>query len=311
MHRFSAAWGLGRVWQVRRTFLINAALLCAVLAPWGPAAWAATGSADALLAKRTELTAHLQAREFGEPLYLVSHDSGHRADGDVYAELALPFARVRAVLSTPQSICGVLFLHLNIRSCSPSSGGAGDLLTLSVGPKQSSSLGARYSMAYAMQVAAASPGYLHVNLAAQTGPLMTDDYRIVFEATPLDEQHTFLHFGYAYSYGTLARLAMQAYLATAGRSKIGFTVLGVGADGQPLYVQGERGALERNVIRNYLALLAYASIEAGTPQAQTEVRLRAWFALTERHAAQLHELGLDDYLQEKHLDLAAMSDHAP
>jgi hypothetical protein len=32
--------------------------------------------------------------------------------------------------------------------------------------------------------------------------------------------------------------------------------------------------------------------------------MRTWFALTERHPAQLHELNLDEYLQEKHADLA-------
>jgi hypothetical protein len=32
--------------------------------------------------------------------------------------------------------------------------------------------------------------------------------------------------------------------------------------------------------------------------------MRAWFALTERYATQLHELDLDQYLREKHADLA-------
>jgi len=73
------------------------------------------------------------------------------------------------------------------------------------------------------------------------------------------------------------------------------------------FVQGERGSLERNVMRNYLALQAYTGVQAGTPQAQTDARLRAWFALTERHAAQLHELDLDEYLQEKRADLARMA----
>jgi hypothetical protein len=102
-------------------------------------------------------------------------------------------------------------------------------------------------------------------------------------------------------------MAMGVYLATAGRTKIGFTVLGKDPDGRAQYVQGERGSLERNVMRNYLALQAYASVQTGTPQAQTEARLRAWFALTERHAAQLHELDLEQYLQEKHADLARMA----
>jgi len=40
-----------------------------------------------------------------------------------------------------------------------------------------------------------------------------------------------------------------------------------------------------------------------------DARLRAWFALTERYPAQLHELSLDEYLQEKHDDLAANALH--
>jgi hypothetical protein len=122
----------------------------------------------------------------------------------------------------------------------------------------------------------------------------------------LDSQRTFLHFGYAYTYGSLAKMAMGIYLATAGRTKIGFTAVGTGGDGKPQYVQGERGSLERNVMRNYLALKAYTSVQTGTPTAQTQARLRTWFTLTERHAAQLHELDLDQYLQEKNADLARM-----
>jgi 4-diphosphocytidyl-2C-methyl-D-erythritol kinase len=76
-------------------------------------------------------------------------------------------------------------------------------------------------------------------------------------------------------------------------------------------VQGERASLERNVIRNYLALLAYNGVTVGTPQAQRDARLRAWFALTERHAAQLHELDLAEYLQEKHNDLERVASRSP
>jgi hypothetical protein len=102
-------------------------------------------------------------------------------------------------------------------------------------------------------------------------------------------------------------MAMQTYLATAGRDKIGFTVTGRDAQGQPQYVRGERGSLERNVMRYYLALLAHCRERSGTPDERLQARLRSWFALTERHAAQLHEYGLDDYLREKQRDLAQMA----
>jgi len=280
-------------------------LFTAALVLCGAATWAAEPSdAARLLDKRTELLPQLQAKTFGEPLHLISNESGGRMSADVYADMALPFARVATVLGSAESVCRVLFLHLNVRSCQATRGAQGDVLMLSAGPKQGATAGTVYSMAYTMRVEASTAEHLRVVLVAATGPLSTSDYRIVFEATPLEGQRTFLHFAYGYNFGRLARMAMGVYLATAGRTKIGFTVVGTGKDGRPQYVQGERGSVERNVMRNYLALQAYASVATGAAPEQTEARLRAWFALTERHAAQLHELALDEYMREKHADLS-------
>lgn len=265
-----------------------------------------TKPAAELLARRSSLNPQARLVTAGAPIHLVSKESDNRLDGDVYAELAQPFARVSAVLRSADSVCEVLFLHLNVRSCRVSNTSAGPQLTLEAGPKRAAA-GATYRMVYAMQVVASTDDYLSVLLSAASGPLSTSDYRIVFEVTPLDDKRTFLHFGYAYRYGVLAKTAMRLYLATAGRTKIGFTAVGNGTDGKAQFVQGERGSLERNVVRNYLALQAHASVGSGTPQAQMDARLRAWFALTERHAAQLHELELDEYLQEKRDDLARMA----
>ena len=276
-------------------------LLCSVAALAQP-----SGHASALLATRTSFAQQLKARAFGEPLHLVSNEKDGRLEGDVYAELDQPFARVAAVLGSADSMCAMLFLHLNVRSCQASPNSTGAQLALSAGPKQAGSLGTTYGMVYTMQVDAGGTDYLGVKLSAPRGPLSTKDYAIVIEATPLDGQRSFLHFGYAYTYGRLAKMVMGIYLASAGRTKIGFTVVGTGSDGKPQYVQGERGSLERNVMRNYLALQAYASVQTGTPQAQMEARMRTWFALTERYAAQLHELDLDEYLHEKQADLVRM-----
>ena len=274
--------------------------------------WAAgRPSAETLLAKQTELQSQLRASPSGEPIHLTSTEADSRIDGDVYAEAAVPFARISTVLRSADSVCGLLFLHLNVRSCQPGTDASGATLTLGMGPKQAASDDTSYSMVYHLQVQQASPNYVWVTLTAATGPLATQDYRIVFEAAPLADNRTFLHFGYSYGYGTLAKMIMGVYLTTTGRNKIGFTVTGTGPDGHPTYVQGERGALERNVMRNYLALVAYAGVTEGTPQAQTQARLRAWFAMTERHSAQLHELDLNEYLKEKQSDLTRLAAHAP
>lgn len=280
------------------------ALLVALLALATSNLSAAPSSyAAKLLDKYAEFQPQLQAKALGEPLHLVSQDTGSRLQADVYTELALPFAQVSSLLSAADTVCGVMFLHLNVRACTATHGANGDGLVLTAGPKQGVTGGSIYTVNYTMHVDVTSADYLRVTLTAASGPLSTSDYRIVFELTPLEGQRTFLHFGYGYAYGTMARMALGIYLATAGRSKIGFTVVGTGKDGKPQFVQGERGSIERNVMRNYLALQAYTSIPSGTGPAPMDARFRAWFALTERHAPQLHELTLDEYLAQKHEDL--------
>jgi hypothetical protein len=122
-----------------------------------------------LSAKRTELLPQLQAQTFGEPLHLVSNETNGRMSADVYADMALPFARVATVLGSAESVCGVLFLHLNVRSCQPSHGTQGDVVMLSAGPKQGATAGTVYSMAYTMRVEASTADYLRVSLVAATG----------------------------------------------------------------------------------------------------------------------------------------------
>ena len=70
------------------------------------------------------------------------------------------------------------------------------------------------------------------------------------------------------------------------------------------FTKAERASLERNVMRYYLALVAHCRERSGTAEERMQARLRTWFALTERHAAQLHEYSLDDYLTEKARDLS-------
>lgn len=263
-------------------------------------------NAAGLLALQAKFQTQLQAQAqaFGEPLHLESQDTGSRLSADVHAELNAPFAMLSTVLTQPGTLCDVLFLHLNVHSCEAKRASEGDVLVLTGGPKQSGSTSPTYGIAYTVHTDAIGPDYVRVTLVAPHGPLSTTDYRIVFEAIPLDGQRSFLHFSYGYSYGSMAKMALKLYLATTGRNKIGFSVVGKTDDGKPQYVQGERGSVERNVMRNYLALQAYSSVKTGTPAAQRDARLRAWFALTERYSAQLHELTLEEYLAQKREDLA-------
>ena len=110
---------------------------------------------------------------------------------------------------------------------------------------------------------------------------------------------TFVHLRYSYGYGMAGRLAMQGYLATVGADKIGFTVTGRNADGQPQYIGGVRGAVERNAMRYYLASDAYLD-SLGLPAGQqAEKRIQNWFTESERYPRQLREMDRTTYVAMK------------
>lgn len=92
---------------------------------------------------------------------------------------------------------------------------------------------------------------------------------------------------------------MHSYLATAGRDKVGFSIVGRPADGVPQYVRGAHSAIERNTMRYYLAIEAYlGALSLPAPQ-RFDMRLAVWYAGVERYPRQLHDLERDEYLALK------------
>jgi hypothetical protein len=139
---------------------------------------------------------------------------------------------------------------------------------------------------------------MDVRMAAKKGPLGTSDYRIMVEATSVDNRHTLLHLTYSYAYGMTGKIAMQGYLATIGANKVGFTVTGK-QDGKTEYIGGMRGVVERNTMRYYLAIDSYLKQMDAPRGEQLERRLQDWFNATERYARQLHEVDKNDYMTMK------------
>lgn len=95
---------------------------------------------------------------------------------------------------------------------------------------------------------------------------------------------------------------MQAYLATNGRSKVGFTPLIAGSDtvaDKNRYVGGMRGAVERNTMRYYLAIEVYVASLRSPDGEQVNKRLNDWFTATEKYPRQLDEIDRASYLSMK------------
>ena len=97
----------------------------------------------------------------------------------------------------------------------------------------------------------------------------------------------------------MARIAMRTYLATSGHGKVGFTMVGGENDGPPHYIGDVRGALERNIMRYYLAIDAYLGALATPAPQRFDDSLERWFTATERYAMQLHEVDHDAYVAMK------------
>ncbi|MCR4298945.1 MAG: hypothetical protein NUV75_09395 [Gallionella sp.] len=256
-------------------------------------------AAASLRAKYDDLQDRLSRNQFHRPLYLDSSETPDSVTGDIYARVNYPFATVRAGLNNPGDWCDILILHINTKYCRASAGSPGAVLNVSIGRKYDEPLEKAYRVDFAYRVAAQSANYLQVRLNADAGPFSTRDYRIALEAIPLESGRTFIHFSYSFSYGLAGRLALEVYLATIGRSKVGFAVAGTGADGQPLHIGGIRGLVERNTMRYYLAIDAFLEAMSLPPQERLEKRLHEWFTAIERYPRQLHEMEQGEYLDMK------------
>jgi hypothetical protein len=256
--------------------------------------------AQALRATHQRLSDKLDHSSFGRPVQLDSMETPDGLQGDIYAVVEHPLAEISAALKGSAHWCEVLTLHINNRRCRTGTAPQGrETLTLYVVRRYDKPVDQAFELPFVYRVASATPEHLSVEMTAASGPLGTSNYRVTLEAVALDERKSFLHFSYSYDHNMMVKLGTQAYLATFGSDKVGFTVTGKAADGQPEYIRGLRGLVERNAMRYFLTLDAYLSAPA---QDQAERRQRRWFAAAEQYPRQLHEVDLETYLALKRED---------
>jgi hypothetical protein len=258
------------------TALVAASLLAFGTVP-------AHADANDLRAKYTDVREQMRSNNYGRPLHIDSAESSNSLQGDVYAVLDHPFERVSSALQDPNAWCDIMMLPFNTKACRAN----GQKLAVRIGRKYNQPVDQAYGIDFSFTNVSANSGYMQTRLLAPQGPISTKDYRIDVEAIPIEGGKTFLHMSYSYGFGGAGRFAMQAYLATAGASKVGFTANGV------------RGAVERNAMRYYLAIDAYLdTMDTPAPQ-RVDRRIERWFAASERYPKQLHEMDRDTYVTMK------------
>ncbi len=258
-----------------------------------------TGNGSAMHARHEALRDQLASNPFNRPLILESSQTSSDVKGDIFAVVPYSFEKVSAALAAPQDWCEILILHLNTKYCGIVREPRGLTLLMNVGKKINQPLDESYRISFAWRLTDQKTDYLRVLLTAESGPFSTRDYRILLEAVPLENGATFLRLSYSYGFGLTGKIAMLAYLGTVGRGKVGFSILGTGADGQPAYIDGMRGQLERNTMRYYLAIESFLGAPAATDGQPFEKRINDWFNAIERYPRQLHELEQAEYLEMK------------
>jgi hypothetical protein len=282
--------------HVKWTTTLQALLLCGSCIVAGTVH---AETATSLRDKHTQLQSQLASNDYKRPIVIDSKQGSNDLQGEVYAVLQQPFARVATELSSADNWCDVMMLPQNVKGCQSSP----ERLQVHIGRKHDQPLKDAVAVDFAYRVSAKNNDFLQVQLNAPEGPLGTRDYRIVLEAIPLDAKRSFIRLSYAYGYGLAAKVAMQGYLATAGSDKVGFTVTGREADGSPQYVRNVRGVVERNTMRYYLAIEAYlGSLDVPAAQ-QVEKRIQDWYAANEQYPKQLHEIEKADYVAMKRKEL--------
>jgi hypothetical protein len=272
------------------------ALACAAA---GPSRADDAADAISLHASYSALRQQLERNAFQRPLHLDSSEAGREVTGDIHAIIDSPFEAAGKVLADPGAWCDIMMLPINTKGCRASRDSHGMLLSLWIGTKARQSLADASRVDFAYQVRALTAPYLRVALTAGEGPFGTHDYRITLEAVPLENGRTFIHLAYSYGYGVFGQLAMNAYLATLGTSKVGFTVVGAPPGGEPSLIGGVRGAVERNSMRYFLAIEAFLGALSAAPADRFEKRIRDWYAASERYPRQLHEMEPGEYLDMK------------
>lgn len=267
----------------------------------------APGRADVVAGGRTDIADDLrrllsnpQAPALAPGLYLQSTVTDMHAQGQVLARLPVPLSQARAALRSPRSWCLLLMLHPNVWDCEvPAAGPSRTVLQMLMGQQRVAVIGTTHRLTLAWTLARDDDAGLWLELMAEQGPMGTRDYRISARIEALDDTHSALELRFSNAFTRAGLWLAELYVNTAGRNRIGFTIERLDAEGRPVHVRGLRGSVERNTMRFHLAVQSWLAVQP-LPAAQRIPRaLEAWFDGSERHAAQLHEVEREEYLQMK------------
>ncbi len=233
------------------------------------------------------------------PLQISSNESVDHLSGDLYGTVHYGLATLNTAVSESERWCEMMLLLSNSKSCRFNPGSKDGRLQVSMSGSKTADTAGGKTTEFTLQVTTSTVEYLDAALQAVEGPMGTHNISLRLQAIPLSETSTFFHLHYSYDTSWLGRIAMQAYLQTAGRGKVGFSMnSGVQVIGD-VHIDGARGVIERNTMRYFLGMdCAMAYTTQKSPQRFNSMAA-CWYEQVEKYPLQLHEMQRNEYLQMK------------
>jgi hypothetical protein len=259
------------------------------------------GDKEELRARYEALLPVLEDSPFGVPLHLQSEDIDGHVGSEIHAVLDHEFEAFRAALRSPAGWCELISLHPFLRACTLDAADSPADLTVYHGSRKPAPLEKARRSQYRWERQVDASDFFKVAMQSDSQLVGTSDYRLTLEAIPLDNQRVFLRVGFSFRYGTFASMLMGTYF-TFMRGRPGFTVVDHTEEGEPVLVTGKVAALERNVMRFYLALQTYLEGTAQPEAERAEWRWRRWYALSTKYPRQLFDMEESVYMDRKQHD---------
>ncbi|MFZ5906537.1 MAG: hypothetical protein ACOYVJ_03885 [Nitrospirota bacterium] len=254
---------------------------------------------ESLINKYHKIEKELDKNTLAIPFYVESSVSKNASRVDIYGIIHYPFGLIKNELLVPTNWCEIVLSHPDIRACTYKKMHDTWLLNIYHVNKFSKPLEDAYQIKFVYRVSELQPYYFDIALNAHEGPSHTKDHEFGFEAIPLNEDTAFVHFRYSYNYSAWGYFFMKIF----GGGKVGFSVIGTDSDGKPVYAGGLRGAVERDVVCYYLAILAYMDTLRIPAEQRFEKLVRQWYDLAALYKKRLlGKMEEEEYLTYKRQD---------
>ncbi len=275
--------------------------LCAVV--FSACAWSATApEAAALQNSYRAMQETLLRSPFKRPLNIASREAAEQLSGDLYATVEYGLPALQAIVSSPERWCEINLLLSNTKACHVHPSGNHAALTVLASSSKTADTAGATETDFVLTLQADESDYLDAALLGAMGPAGTRDITLRLQAMPLSAARSFVHLHYSYNTQWLGRIAMQAYLQTLGRGKLGFTPAPENSSG---YIDGARAVIERNTMRYFLGLDCALSAAAQEAPERFGNMAVCWYGAVSQYPLQLQEMGRSEYLSMKKLQYPA------